>query len=50
MFGMCKKMGKKLRKVYVNLDFAYADDGHQHDASTDDHDYLVPNPVDIWQC
>lgn len=36
MFGMCKKMVKKLRKFYVNLDFADADDGHQHDARTDD--------------
>ena len=29
-------MWKKLRKFYVNLDFADADDGHQHDAGTED--------------
>ena len=37
MFGMCKKIGKKLCKFYVNLDFADANDGHQHDAGTDDY-------------
>lgn len=47
MFGMCKKIGKKLRKFYVNLDFADANDGHEHDASTDDKDYLVPIIGDI---
>lgn len=50
MFGMCKKIGKKLRKVYVNLDFADANDGHQHDAGTDDQDYLVPILGNIGQC
>lgn len=41
MFGMCKKMVKKLRKFYVNLDFADADYGHEHDAGTDYEDNCV---------
>lgn len=41
MFGMCKKMVKKLRKFYVNLDFADAYDGHEHDAGTDYEDNCV---------
>lgn len=42
MFGMCKKIRKKLRKFYVNLDFTDAEDGDQHDAGTDEYDDMVP--------